>query len=162
MLCFGKKPFIFLSFIQILAFFLSSICYREKSVGVSVIQDQTRTSRALLRQSFPGLYHIWMQRGAEIWQGLFFRIFCRCHWDRKQRASACNKFPDVLSATQWKPFQQTGRRKRLCWEQGRAAASAGFGFTAAPQPIPTSFICSILVPALPLLQTELCWGHTSG
>lgn len=36
---------------------------------------------------------------------------------------SCNKSPDVLSATQWKCFQQTVRRKRLHWEQGRAAAS---------------------------------------
>lgn len=114
--CILEINLFFLWFTQILVFFLSSICYREKSVGVSVIQDQTRTSRALLRQSFPGFYHIWMQRGSEIWHKLFFRIFCRCHRDRKQKAPACSKFPDVLSTTQWKPFQQTVRRKRLHWE----------------------------------------------
>jgi len=31
-------------------------------VGVSVIQDQAGTSRALLRQCFSRFYHIWMQR----------------------------------------------------------------------------------------------------
>lgn len=116
---FWKQNFFFLfflSFIQILVFFLSSICYREKSVGVSVTKDQTRTSRALPRQSFPGFYHIWMQRGAGLWHGSFSRISRRCRWDRKQRAAACNKFPDVLSTTQWKPFQRTVRRRRLHWE----------------------------------------------
>lgn len=41
-------------FSKSLYFFLSSIRYRAKSAGVSVTQDQTRTSRALPVRAFQG------------------------------------------------------------------------------------------------------------
>lgn len=47
-------------------FFSLSICYRKMSVGVSVIQDQTETSRAPLCQCSSEVFHIWMQHGSGI------------------------------------------------------------------------------------------------
>lgn len=61
-LCFGNKP-PFLYYIFKFSPFFLSICYKEKSVGVSVIQDQARTSRDLLHQCLSELYHVWVWCG---------------------------------------------------------------------------------------------------
>lgn len=77
---------------------------------------------------------------SEIWGELFFYL---CHWDVKQKASACNKFTSVLSNTQWRSFQQIVKEKRLHWEYERADCLStdfgGIGFTSALQSIMISF-----------------------
>lgn len=60
--------------------FSLSICYREKSVGVSV-SFRIRPGQAGLSyvSAFQGFTTFGCSVGSEIWDELFFRIFSLCH-----------------------------------------------------------------------------------
>lgn len=139
----------FILFIQILSF-LPKYLLQEKVRGCQDHSGSGWESRSLSHQHHLGLHHTWMQCRVRDLGWIVLPIFCSCHVEVKQKASACNKSTDVLSkkATEILSANCQGEKASLGVWKGRLLSTefGGFHFIFAVQSVTTSLNSPYSIP----------------